>query len=72
MKFVNVSPLVKDKNWSDSILVNTWQIRQFWKSDHDTYPIGRMCLSLNMDKEMMKPAIVWDYLHGAYWEKIGH
>jgi len=29
------------------------------------YLTDQMCLSVNMDKVTMKPAIVWDYLHGA-------
>ena len=30
-----------------------------------TYPTDKMCLSINTDKAMMKPAVVQDYLYGA-------
>jgi hypothetical protein len=36
-KFVNVGLLVKENNGSDRIVVNSWQIQQFWNSYHDVY-----------------------------------
>ena len=39
--------LVKDNNGSDSIVVNNWQIQQFWKSYHDVYIPHRSDVSVS-------------------------
>jgi hypothetical protein len=33
-----------------------------------TYLTDQTCLSVNTDKATMKPAVDWDYLHGAHWK----
>lgn len=46
-----VGLLVKDNNGSDSILVNSWQTQQFWKSDHDVYIPHRSDVSVNKHRQ---------------------
>ena len=35
-----------------------------------TYLTDQTCFSVNTDKVTMKPAVVWDYLHGVDWKDL--